>query len=192
MENKYNDLSNDQLIKIIKRLEEENKDLKINLKITEILKKNYEVEKKEAVNYCGEIFDIIKNDIYMESIVGPKPTSSNKNDIKFCIKELYDLCKILDKFMKNNNIKNRTELKKIIKNNGITLDKKELLNTVKNSILDQEEDIIVEDPKKLKTHCSYKFVKGKKKGETCNKYIKNIDESNKTLCKIHEKSCSVV
>lgn len=123
MNNNFNNLSNSELINIIKDLQDENKKIKIDLRTMEILKSNYEKEKEIEINYRKEIFSIIKDDIYMQNIVGPKPTSSSKNNIRFCIKELYNICKALDIFMKNNNIKNRSEFIKIIQNNRLTLGK---------------------------------------------------------------------
>lgn len=123
MNNNLSNLSNSELIKIIKDLQDENNKIKMDLRTMEILKSNYEKEKEIEINYRKEIFSIVKDDIYMKNIVGPKPTYSSKNDIKFCIKELYNVCKELDIFMKNNNLKNRSEFIKIIKNNRLTLDK---------------------------------------------------------------------
>ena len=116
-----NNLSNSELIKIIKDLQDENNKIKIDLRTMEILKDNYEKEKEIEINYRKEIFSIVKDDIYMQNIVGPKPTYSSKNDIKFCIKDLYNMCKELDIFMKNNNLKNRSEFIKNMKNNRLKL-----------------------------------------------------------------------
>lgn len=121
MDNNFNNLTNSELINIIKNLQCENKKIKIDLRTIEILKNNHEKGEEIEINYRKEIFNIIKEDIYMQNIIGPKPTSSNKNDIKFCIKEIYNLCKLLELFMKNNNIKNRLEFMEIFKNNKIML-----------------------------------------------------------------------
>lgn len=208
MDNDFNMLSNNELINIIKDLQKENKNLKIDLRTTEILKNNYEREKEIEINYRNEIFNIIKDDIYMQNIVGPKTTSSNKNDIKFCIKELYSICKALDSFMKNNNIKNRSEFIKILENNSVTLDKnyrlyslyekynikdyteleiiiKKYYKNINNSsdedinvVTDSVRNIIIEEEKQNKMQCTYIYVKGKNKDIRCNKYVNN--ETKKT------------
>lgn len=203
MNNNLSNLSNSELIKIIKDLQDENNKIKMDLRTMEILKSNYEKEKEIEINYRKEIFSIVKDDIYMKNIVGPKPTYSSKNDIKFCIKELYNVCKELDIFMKNNNLKNRSEFIKIIKNNRLTLDKdnkiyslyekynikdyNELENIIKkyknanitnsdrdiNDVIKSVENIILEEEKQHKIQCVYKPVKGKNKDIRCNKYVNN-------------------
>lgn len=167
-----NNLSNSELIKIIKDLQDENNKIKIDLHTIEILKKNYEKEKEIEINYRKEIFSIVKDDIYMQNIVGPKPTYSSKNDIKFCIKELYNMCKELDIFMKNNNLKNRSEFIKKIQNNRLKLVKdnkkyslyekyknvniinsqNELSDSDINDVINSVGNIILEEEKQLKTN----------------------------------------
>lgn len=167
-----NNLSNSELIKIIKDLQDENNKIKIDLHTIEILKENYEKEKEIEINYRKEIFSIVKDDIYMQNIVGPKPTYSSKNDIKFCIKELYNMCKELDIFMKNNNLKNRSEFIKKIQNNRLKLVKdnkkyslyekyknvniinsqNELSDSDINDVINSVGNIILEEEKQLKTN----------------------------------------
>jgi hypothetical protein len=128
----------------------------------EILKCNYEKEKEIEINYRKEIFSIVKDDIYMQNIVGPKPTYSSKNDIKFCIKELYNMCKELDIFMKNNNLKNRSEFINNIQNNRLTLEKYKNVNIINsqnelsdrdiNNVINSVENIILEEEKQIKTN----------------------------------------
>lgn len=188
MNNNLDNLSKNELINIIKNLQDENKKLKSDLHVIKILENNYKKSKEIEINYHEEIFNIIKDDIYMKTLIGPKPTSFDKKSIKFCINELYNTCKSLESFIEDNNIKNRSELIKILKNNRIILDNnKDNMNEDINIITESIKNIIIED-KKNKIQCSYIFLKGKNKNTKCKKYVN--DETKKTdkpLCSSHKK-----
>lgn len=188
MESNINKLSNDELKDIIKNLQNENKKLKTDLHVMKILKDNYELGKKNEDNYREEIFNIIQNDIYIQNIIGPKPTSFDKNTLKFCISELYTTCKALEPFMKYNNIKSRSDLIKKLQINNIILDNNDIKDidivseSIKNIVINGKSDV---NPKKI---CSYIPSKGKNKNIQCNKYVNNeTTNSNKPLCYIHKK-----
>lgn len=188
MESNINKLSNDELKDIIKNLQNENKKLKTDLHVMKILKDNYELGKKNEDNYREEIFNIIQNDIYIQNIIGPKPTSFDKNTLKFCISELYTTCKALEPFMKYNNIKSRSDLIKKLQINNMILDNNDIKDidivseSIKNIVINEKSDV---NPKKI---CSYIPSKGKNKNIQCNKYVNNeTTNSNKPLCYIHKK-----
>lgn len=188
MESNINKLSNDELKDIIKNLQNENKKLKTDLHVMKILKDNYELGNKNEDNYREEIFNIIQNDIYIQNIIGPKPTSFDKNTLKFCISELYNTCKALEPFMKYNNIKSRSDLIKKLQINNMILDNNDIKDidivseSIKNIVINEKSDI---NPKKI---CSYIPSKGKNKNIQCNKYVNNeTTNSNKPLCYIHKK-----
>jgi hypothetical protein len=198
MENNINKLSNDELKAIIKDLQNENKKLRTDLHVIKILKDNYEIGKRNEDNYREEIFNIIQNDIYMQNIIGPNPTSFDKNTIKFCISEMYTTCKALEPFMKYNNIKSRSALIKILQNNNMILDNNDIkVNNYNKNIL-KDIDIVSESIKKIvineksdtspKKICSYIPSKGKNKNIQCNKHVNNETmNSTKPLCYIHKK-----
>jgi hypothetical protein len=198
MEDNINKLSNDELKDIIKDLQNENKKLKTDLHVMKILKDNYELGKKNEDNYREEIFNIIQNDIYIQKIIGPKPTSFDKNTIKFCISELYNTCKALEPFMKYNNIKCRSDLIKKLQTNNIILDNNDIkINNYNKNIL-KDIDIVSESIKNIvisektdlneKKTCFHIPSKGKNKNIQCNKYVNNETiNSNKPLCYIHKK-----
>jgi len=185
------DNSNIELKDIIENLQNENKKLKTDLHITKILKDNYESGKENEINYIKEIFNIIKDDIYMQNRMGPKVKSSDKNSIKFCINELYNTCKSLEIFMKNNNIKNRFDLIKNFKNNNIVLksnileDVDIISESVKNIVIDEKKEVM---GSKNKILCSFIPSRGKNKNIQCYKYVNNeTKDTNYPLCSIHKK-----
>lgn len=203
MDNNFDNLSKKEIINIIENLQNENKKLKLDLHIIKVLENNYKRDKEIETDYRVEIFNIIKDDIYMKKFIGPKPTSSDKNAIKFCINELYNTCKSLELFMENNNIKNRSELIKIFKNNRIILDKDNSKDYIKleniyeknDNIINEDVNVVTEsikniiiDDNKQKRQCSYIFLKGKNKNTKCNKYVNNeTKKTDKPLCYIHKK-----
>lgn len=212
MDDNFDNLSKDELKDIIKDLQNENKKLKTDLHIMKILKDNYESGKKNEDNYREEIFNIVKDDIYIQKLVGPKPTSFDKNAIKFCITELYNTCKYLEPFMINNNIKCRTDLAKFFQNNNNLYEKYniknyiELENIIKkyknidmnnyNNVLEDNiniisesiKNIVIDNKKENKIQCTYIPSKGKNKNIQCNKNVNNETKgSNSPLCSIHKK-----
>lgn len=201
MNNNLDNLSKNELINIIKNLQDENKKLKSDLHIIKILENNYKRSEEIEINYREEIFNIIKDDLYMKNRIGPKPTSFDKKSIKFCIAELYNTCKSLETFIEDNKIKNRSELINFLKNNRITLDnnnskdyieledikKKNNMNEDVNVITESIKKIIIED-KKHKIQCSYIFLKGKNKNTKCKKYVNDETiKTDKPLCSSHKK-----
>lgn len=185
------DNSNIEFKNIIENLQNENKKLKTDLHITKILKDNYKYGKENEINYIKEIFNIIKDDIYIQNRIGPNVTSSDKNSIKFCINELYNTCKYLEIFMKNNNLKNRSDLIKNFKNNNIILksnileDINVISESVKNIVIDEKKEVI---ELKNKIQCSFIPSRGKNKNIQCYKYVNNKTKETKyPLCSIHKK-----
>jgi hypothetical protein len=191
MENNINKLSNDELKAIIKDLKNENRKLKTDLHVMKILKDNYEIGKRNEDNYREEIFNIIQNDIYMQNIIGLKPTSFDKNTIKFCISDMYTTCKALEPFMKYNNIKSRSALIKELENNDIKVNNysKNILKDI-DIVSESIKGIVINEKtdERSQKRCSYIPSKGKNKNIQCNKHVNNETmNSTKPLCYIHKK-----